>query len=242
MPEAESPVVESVLEMSFILTNQGLLVSPEHKQRFIDNCGQEATLEAPSLAIQLGSSPELTAPPQETQNLVMPRDRVTMELAPNRFAFKRAFPEEADLQRLSELLSLAFTYSPHATGRATFGYNIEVVYFHNSPSPSGQYLADKLLRENLQPALINNLTKNAQLIGPQGSSLQFVYACNNRRWTPRFEPRAHNRDPHARRVFLSLNCHYENQSLQLAEALIRDELMSVWNHAHMLISLVDSDD
>ena len=242
MSEAESPVVESVLEMSFILTNQGLLVSPEHKQRFIDNCGQEATLEAPSIAIQLGSSPELAAPPQETQNLVMPRDRVTMELAPNRFAFKRAFPEEADLQPLSELLSLAFTFSPHATGRATFGYNIEVVYFHNSPPPSGQYLADKLLRKNLRPELITNLTSNTDLIGPQGSSLQFVYASNNRRWTPRFEPRAHNRDPHARRVFLSLNCHHENQPLQLAAASIHDELVDLWNHARMLISLVDSDD
>ena len=242
MSEAESPVVESVLEMSFILTNQGLLVSPEHKQRFIDNCGQEATLEAPSIAIQLGSSPEFAAPPQEMQNLVMPRDRVTMELAPNRFAFKRAFPEVADLQRLSELLSLAFTFSPHATGRATFGYNIEVVYFHNSPAPSAQYLADKLLRKNLHPGLVEILNNNAHLIGPQGSSIQFVYACNNRRWMPRFEPRAPNRDPHSRRVFLSLNCHHENQPLQLAADLIHRELIDVWSHAHGLMSLIDNDD
>lgn len=229
--------IDTVLETSFVLVNQGLLVDTASRKRFTDAYGAEVSTE-PGIAVQVGGPSQVV---EDSPNLVLPRDRISLELAPNRFAAKRQYPTEADLPRLAEVLALALLLSPHVRGRATFGFNITISYFHGANSTSSRYLADRLLPSGLSRRIAGGLNLDSSPPDVSGASLRFSYHHSGRRWSPRFEPRTSDLDQSGAKVYLALNVHHQNDFLPLGKDPICEFLTDVWHHAHDLVKAVDTD-
>ncbi|MCY3895193.1 MAG: hypothetical protein OXG17_01855 [Chloroflexi bacterium] len=233
-----APKVDAVLEMSFVLVNQALMTAPGSRERFIKSCGSEVS-QQPGFVLQIGGA---AAAPQESPNLVLARDRMALELLPDRFVAKREFPGEADLERMADVLALAFTLSPHVVGRATFGYNLALTYFHGSDTTPGKYLAARLLRHGIGGSIFRQLSGDQDSLSVEGATIGFSYVYGDRKWNPKLEPRARDHDPAGQRIHLALNCHCENRVLSLGSEGIHRDLLDIWNHAHLLIEAIDTHD
>ena len=233
-----APKVDAVLEMSFVLVNQALLTAPGSREKFIQTCGSEVA-QQPGFVLQIGAAAAL---PQESPNLVLARDRMTLEFLPDRFVAKREFPGISDLERMADVLALAFAYSPQVVGRATFGYNLALTYFHGSDTTPAKYLAARLLRPGLGGSISHDLSGSHESLGVEGGAVGFGYLYEDRRWNPKFEPRARDHDPTGQRIHLALNCHCESRELSLGSEGIHRDLVDIWNHAHHLVEVIDSND
>ena len=233
-----APKVDAVLEISFVLANQALLTVPGNREKFIESCGSEVS-QQPGFVLQISGA---AARPQESPNLVLARDRMTLELLPDRFVAKREFPGLDDLKRMADVLALAFAHSPDVLGQATFGYNLSLTYFHGSDTTPGRYLAARLLHLGLGGSISHKLPGSHESLDVEGQVVGFSYLYEGRRWSPRFEPRARDHDPAGQRVHLALNCHYENCKLSLSSVEIYEALADVWSHAHQLVEVIDAND
>lgn len=233
-----APKVDAVLEISFVLVNQALLTVPGNRKKFIESCGSEV-FQQPGFVLQISGA---VAPRQESPNLVLARDRMTLELLPDRFVAKREFPGIDDLERMADVLALAFTHSPDVLGQATFGYNLVLTYFHGSDTTPGRYLAARLLRPGLGGSISHKLPGSHESFDVEGRAVGLSYLYEGRLWNPTFEPRARDHDPAGQRVHLALNCHNENCVLPLSSDKICEALVDVWNHAHQLVEVIDAND
>lgn len=224
--------VDAVLEASFVLANQGLLVDQDSRAKFIAGCGTEVMTQ-PGVSVQIIGSAQ---PVQEAANLVLAQDRITLECGSNRFVGKREFPLKDDLERLADVLAVAFQHSPHVRGRGMFGVNLILTYAHGSGLTSSEYLAGRLLQESV----VHQIAKLAPDTDVSGQSISLSYSDGPRRWIPKFEPRSPDRDPFGERVYLSINCHHEDAVIPLGKAPIWELLQTVWAHTHELVGAVNA--
>ena len=218
------PIVnQEVLKTNIVLVGIGLLNEPTQLNAFIESVATDVVVAGAGLSIDIPSNVAEAA-----RTLTLNRDRIALDLSPSRSIIGRDYPSFYGLDRLAEVVGHALAHTD-LEGRVprAFGYNIELVYSPNSEIPIPRYLADRLLTKN-------DLGKEGwELVG--GTS-KLVFEGDGARWTFAVEPRFN--DEAAKRIFLSLNLHRDEQRLP-NESEIKDSLGELWTQAHSFATRLD---
>ena len=156
------------------------------------------------------------------------RDRIILDISASRSTIRREYPEEKDIERLAEVAGLVIAQSTSEDQELrAFGYNLELVYDQKSGQTAAQYLADRLLSNNLPRR------NEWELVGGAG---KVTYKEGENQWQITIEPRLN--EPGTTKIFLNLNLHKDEHALP-SESDIRDSLKEAWRQAHKFAYLLD---
>ncbi len=215
--------VQDVLKANIVFVGLGLLNTPVELNEFSAAVATDVVTLGTGLVVGLPS-----VAPEPGRQLSLHRDRILLDLTPNRAVIEREYPASGDLDRLAEVVESALNHTDLA-GRlpAAFGYNVELIYNQTSGSPSLCYLGSKLFGKSELGA--NGWT----LAGGAGT---LVFDAAEGRWTVRVEPRFN--DSETTRTFLSLNLHKTEGRLPDSNE-IRQSFEDVWKQAHDFVGRLD---
>ena len=212
-------IIEDVLQANMVLVGVNLINTPAETAAFRQSVGTEVT------TVETGMGSEVV-----NRTHALNRDRIKVTESPDRSAIAREYPTESDLERLSQVASMAIT-STDLVGQElrAFGYNIELVYQPDPARLAIQYLSDRLFI----PQLLQD--GGWRLVGGTG---QLFFEKDGRIWQVRLEPRFN--DETTTRVFATLNLHQSEGDLIFPmESEIRDSLRLIWMEAHNLVIQLD---
>ena len=205
--------IQDVLKADIVFAGVGLLRNQQGLDAFTESVGTEIGADASNS--QLGV-------PVPGLRIALNRDRIVLDLAPERTVIARDYPSSHDLDRLAEVTALA-TENTGSEGGVLWavGFNITLVYDQDSGMTASTYIADRLLSEHAFKSGGWQLTAGAN---------RTVIDANGPRITQSVAPRFN--DASTTKIFASLNLHTEtNQmphhseifaSLQYAWKLIHD--------------------
>lgn len=166
--------------------------------------------------------------------LTYPRDRIAMNLSPQRSVIAREYPSienlEKDLNRLSEVAAGAISHTD-MRGRAiqSYGYNLQTVWSTASTRRIVDYLGERLW-------------PYGELAGegwqPIGGNSALVYADGARRWTVTVQVWP-NDDSQTNRLSLSVNLHYATPTASPSAHDVVDRLLQIWAESQQFMSRLD---
>ena len=215
--------VQDVLKANVVLVGLGLLNNPVEVKAFSDAVGTDVVTLGTGLVVGLPPTA-----PEPGRRLSLHRDRILLDITPNRTVVEREYPASNDLIRLTEVIELAVCHTELAERLPTaFGYNVELVYNQTSGVSSLCYLGRKLFGKSELG------TTDWVLAGGAGT---LVFDAPDARWTVRVEPRFN--DAETTRTFLTLNLHKAEQRLPSSEE-IRQSFEYVWRAAHDFVERLD---
>lgn len=213
--------VRDILKANLVLIGLHLLDKPEAVTAFRSHVDTDVQVSGAGLVLAPASSGM-----GATQTLSLNRDRISLDLAPDRSVITKEYPSteepqlHRDFSRLSEVASFAISNTSEEGGTLrAFGYNIEVVYEQDTDLSAFNYLAKRLFQSE-------STTKAGwQLIG---GAAKLSYEGDNKLWNLIVEPRFNDKETN--RIFLSLNLHKVQQSSPSQDE-IRDSLYEAWSQA-----------
>ena len=218
--------IEDVLKINLVLVGIRLLSQPGERAAFDKSVGTEVT-EVPGLGVMI-NIPTGTPKVESSPALTLNRDRITLELIPDRSTITREYPSEDSLNRLVEVASHAIEQSNlGAQHLRAFGFNIEAVYQLTSGETASQFIVNRVFVANLLHAA------GYQLIG---GSPRLYLRRDGQIWNVNVEPRFG--DPNSNRVFASLNLHRDENRIP-SRSVINDSLKKVWAEAHSIMKSLD---
>ncbi len=215
--------IDSVLEASFVLSNTALLGTDSEKEAFITAANTEVISE-PGIGILRGALS--AAPIQDTHRLTLNSDRIQIDLQQARTTIRLEYPSNIGaLDRLSAIVNIALRATKSLDGPAfTFGYNVNFMFEYGTDDPVLRYIAKRLI----SPTFIAD--KADGILGGKGT---VIYSLNGRTWQAQIEPRFG--DPNSERVYVALNCHFEECELPSNEVDVGSTFREVWQHAQEIV-------
>ena len=212
--------LEDVLKTNVVLVGIRLLSTLPERDAFRRVVETDVSEVAPS--IQLGISAGPTQLELGLSTLVLDRDRITLELTPDRSTISREYPSKEGLERMAEVVGHAIDLSnPGRQQLRAFGFNVEVIYVLGDEDTAYQYIAARLLA----PDLFRNYFL-------RGGAARFHLVREDQTWNLNIEPRFS--DPATNKVFVSLNLHFDSPTMP-SKSLIRESLQKVWAQAHSIM-------
>ena len=212
--------ITELLQANFVIVGIDLLQSDEELKSFADSIDTDIVVEK---LVGLHS----TAP--NGRRLAINRDRIFLELFPDRFTIRQEYPtSDSAFGTLSRLAGLAIEKSGavDSTLVRTHGYNIELLY---DPGPvlASPYIASRIF---------GDFERNPgwKTIGGQ-ASIKFRDG-DDTIWSVAIEPRF--KQDNAENVFFSLNLQREQQHIPNAQEIQRS-LERTLNEATVFIDAVD---
>ena len=222
-----SIVFDDVLKIDMVLVGIRLLSTSEERDAF-DKAVDTEVLESamPSLKLDIGAGG--VQPNASNQfnlastTLLLSRDRITLELTPDRSNITREYPNREDLDRLANVIDHAIGSSKFQSKQLrAYGFNIDATYTLPSEQTASQFIANRLFASN--PFQGYHL---------KGGMARFHLIRNDQTWNIRVEPRLG--DPAASKVFVSLNLHIEEMSLP-SKPFIKKSLNDMWDQVHSVM-------
>ncbi len=212
-----------VIKANLVLVGMRLLSAQQELDAFRLATGVDVQVSGAGLATNAQSG--LTEP---VLGLTLNRDRIFLELSPDRSTINRDYPLQEDLPRLAEVAWQAIknTNVERQQVRA-YGFNIELVFNQDSGTPAFDYLSTRIF--DVGPLGYESW----QFVGGSG---KLIFDDNGRRWTIRLEPRF-NQEAETR-VFLDANLHVSKRSLP-DESAIGASLKEIWDKIHMFTQRLD---
>ena len=151
------------------------------------------------------------------------RERVTVDVLPNRLAVAKEYPSRADLSRLAEVVRTVVDCSSLPTDRSVpHGYNIEMLYRCDGQTAAA-FISEHLL-------MSMRVAKDGWT--PIGNNGRVVYQHGERQWTFSVEPRFN--DPQTPIVYVAANLHIDSQPPPTTGPLSK-ELDTVWEEAQEFV-------
>ncbi len=219
--------VRDVLKTSVVLVGARLLDTPDARAKFDAEVGAEVSesgIGIPGIPIDILSGPSGVG---LAQKLALERDRITLELTPDRTVINRDYPSNGDLAQLAEIIALAIKSSndAYSIDLRAIGFNAEVVYEQTSGSTAFRFLAERVFA----PSLFQNAGYELR-----GGAARLRLTKDTNIWNISIEPRFNN--PESDNIFASFNLHINTTQLPDMEQ-IKASLEEVWSQAH---SIMDS--
>ncbi len=214
------------IEASFVLVGRALLSAPENVAAFKQSIQSDVVNE---VALTIPAAPANQSP-LETQRLVLPRERISLNLTKTSSAVTKEYPQGPDdLHQLAGVIHAAISYTdPAIEPQGNFGFNA-VLLVSPSTEPAFRYLARRIIRPTLFDATDSEITgasANMSGISPKWPA-----------WNLRVEPRFN--DQEAPKLFVALNHDFADTDVPSVESDILDHLTGVVDHARELIKAID---
>ncbi len=211
--------IQDVLKADVVFVGVGLLRTQQGLDAFTEFVGTEIVVDAPNS--QLGAlAPSL--------RVVLNRDRIVLDLAPERTVITRDYPSSDDLDRLAEVSSLALENTgPEAGVLQAVGFNIALVYDQDTHQTAVRYLSERLFNKQLSSEI------GLPIHGAEG---RLTFATGKHQIAMTFQTRFS--DPTTAKVFMNLNLHRETQILPTQQE-IKDSLLEVLNNAKDFVRQID---
>ena len=181
-----------------------MLASPEERDRFKRVVGSEV-MESPAASIAIGIAPSGVSnlPPLLNERLVLNRDRIILDVIPDRSTIARKYPNEDDIDRLVEVINNAFEQSDVGSQKLrAYGVNIDAVYELPTEESASRFIARRIFF----PGLLQKT--GYQLVG---GSAKLHFLKDGQTWNVSIEPRFGK--PEDNKLFVSLNLHKEGTEM-----------------------------
>ena len=216
--------ISHVLKTNVVVLGIDPLASDEARAAFVQAAKTEVVPQLVAFAAQSG------CPPIQGQVLQLAQDRITVESSQLRFVVERDYPEKEGLDRIAELAGMAFSHPDlSGTSKASFGFNIELVFDQDSGDTALEYLARRIFSN--YPNI-----PGWQLAGGSGN---MVFVEGDHRWNVKIEPRLN--DANTSKVFCSINLHMGERPIPDRKELL-NYLALTWDHAMQFVETIDADD
>lgn len=218
--------IEDVLKFSVVLAGIRLLQAEEEVESFRRIIGSDVIEEGP------GASAFLTIPgvpgsprPLLPQKLHLPKERVQLELQPDRSAIHKDYPTAEDIGRFSEIVRYTIERSNReGQDLKAFGFNLEAVYTLSE----GKTAFDFLSTRAYHPGLLEGT--GFTLIG---GTPKLVMVKDDNLWSLTLDARFG--DLQSDRVYANWNLHFDDTSLPSPHR-VREELRRVWRETHLFVT------
>lgn len=156
---------------------------------------------------------------EATQQFLIPRDRIRVDVNPAGSAITREYPDEDDLGHLAEIARQVIEISGKAQSPQAFGYNIEVVYDNDGNVPAGEYLSRRFFEHTIpRPNGWSQFSGWLTLGFREGETV----------WNVTLEPRF--RDANTTKVYLGINWHHGEQRYPDVQEIV-ESLHKIWDEA-----------
>ena len=153
------------------------------------------------------------------------RERVLMEILPNRLAVSKEYPQRTDVNRVVEVAMAGIDCSALRTqDRVPRGYNVEILFRLDEGELAATFISERLLKSH-------QLAKDGW--EPVGQYGRVVYQQDERRWTFSVEPR--NQESSTPILYVATNLHVDHQPIPDGNTFI-EELSSVWIETQEFVS------
>ena len=213
--------IEDVIEINLVLVGIQLLASAEERARFRKVVGREVVERpAANIAIEIAPSGVSSSPPLPNERLLLNRDRIIVDVIPDRSTIARKYPNEDDIDRLVEVINHAIEQSDVGSQKLrAYGINLDAVYELPTEENASQFIAKRIFFPDL-------LQKTgSQLVG---GSAKLHFLKDGQTWNVAIEPRFGKLE--ANKVFVSLNLHKEGTEMP-SQSLIGASFREVWKQA-----------
>ncbi len=214
------------MKTNVVLVGARLLDTPDARAKFDAKVGAEVSesgIGIPGIPIDILSGPSGVG---LAQKLALERDRITLELTPDRTVINRDYPSKGDLAQLAEIVALAIKSSnAYSVDLCAIGFNAEVVYEQSSGSTAFRFLAERVFA----PSLFQNAGYELR-----GGAAKLHLTKGTNTWNISIEPRFNK--PESTNIFASFNLHINTTQLPDIEQT-KASLEEVWVQAY---SIMDS--
>ena len=218
--------LEDVLNISLVILDVQLLNKSEAKNEFAKQVGTEVT-DTPTAGVTgmitinltpaAGETPTPPSPPP-FQKMRLNRDRIQLDLLPDRTSILKEYPKREEIDRFAEVVGIALDQTDFSSQRPqAYGVNLDAVYRLTTGETASQFIVSQLYTPNLFQE------KGYQVLG--GTS-ELSLRREERSWNIRFQPRFG--DPEADKLFVGLNLHNDD-GLVPTQAIIAKLLTEVWD-------------
>ena len=214
--------VRDVLKINIVFVGISLLNDPTEVRAFSEAIGADVALAETGLV--LGFPP---GPPMTGRKLALQRDRINIDLVPDRTVIEREFPADDDLERLAKIAGQAWEHTRSKGTPRAFGYNLELVYDQTSGHAASDYIGQRLFGEG-------NFAPEGWTL--QGGAGRMFFDSEFGRWTIAVEPRF--QDESATRVFLNLNLHKAEQRVPGQDEMLQS-FKRIWEEASNFVHRLD---
>lgn len=222
--------IGDVLKTNLVLIGVRLLNTPDARAKFDDGVGTDVSETGVGITLNISVAPLPVGPTQLElgQTLTLNRDRITLELTPDRTTINRDYPSKDDLARLAEVAALAIKSSDtHNLGLRAVGFNIDVVYEQTTGLTALSFLVGRVFVPKLFQSAGYQL---------QGGAARLHLLRGEQVWNINIEPRFNN--PESTKVYASFNLHRDTKSLPQPDH-IKASLEEVWDQAYSIVKSLD---
>ena len=189
-------LVPDVLNASIVFLGMELMNTPEASRNL------ENAVNGDVLGMDVGIAVTAGGAPEPSRRIVLPRDRIAIEIASARSSVVAEYPQP-DFIRMAGIVACALENTEIEEQQATFGYNMTLVL-----SPELEGTAVKHIGDHLFSATSFG-REDWQRVGGLGT---LYFLDGHRRWTFSIEPRPRD-DAQSKRFFMSINLHQSNVNL-----------------------------
>lgn len=212
--------LEDVLAVNLTLVGVRLLDSPESKVAFerIVNTSVVDDVATTGLALRIPGQQDIELAPAKFR---MPKERVTLDLAPGRSIVAREYPQEEDLDKFAGIIRNAFDKSDTDRQQLqAYGFNIEAVYNLDQGKTALEFLATQIFAKDIFPEGEYTVI---------GGAPQIQVLHKGGLWNINIQPRMGKSD--SDKIFIALNKHCTQSKLP-SPFEIRNSLADIWTQAH----------
>ena len=211
--------IQDVLKADIVFAGVGLLRNQQGLDAFTESVGTEIGADASNS--QLGV-------PVPGLRITLNRDRIVLDLAPERTVITRDYPLSHDLDRLAEVTALALDNSgPEGGVLQAVGFNIALVYDQDTHQTAVQYLSERLFNKRLS---------NEIGLPIQVAEGRLTFNSGEHQIAVTLQPRFGYAT--TTKVFMSLNLHRETQILPTQQE-IKESLREALNNAEEFARRID---
>jgi hypothetical protein len=213
---------QEIVKVDLVLVGVRLLSEPQQVSAFTALTGRDVVSSGTDLvSMEQGVLDPVT-------RLELPKDRIVLGLGSQRSTIERTYPDEDDLPRFADIVTLAARCSNFNSALvAVHGYNLAMVYRQDSGMNTLRYLGKHMFGE---------AAFAAEGWNPVGGTGKLLYESPDGRWEFFVEPRLQKQDTD--KVFLQLNLHRGQATIPSREEII-DSLNFMWKQAQDLAHRID---
>ncbi len=203
--------IQDVLKADIVFAGVGLLRNQQGLDAFTASVGTEIVVDAPN---------PLPGVPAPGLRVALNRDRIVLDLAPERSVIARDYPSSKDLDRLAEVTALALENTGSEGGMLqAVGFNIALVYDQDTHETAVRYLSERLFNKRLTTKI------GLPTFGAEG---RLTFISDEHLIGVTLQPRFS--DATTTKVFMNLNLHCATQILPTQQE-IEDSLRKALNNA-----------
>lgn len=218
-----------VLKANVVLVGVRLLGTPEQTTEFrmaLDTECKESN-PIPGLALSI-STPGLPSNLDLVpKTLTIGRDRITLQLIPDRTIVEMEYPRCDTLERLNYVTSLAYAHSAVSIQNLrAVGFNLEAVYQLSNGETAGEFMSNRIFSQGLVGESGFKL---------RGGSTKLHLVRGRKQWVINIEPRLG--DNLGSKIFVNMNLHFSNEAgpVMPSQEFIGESLSELWNQAQTMM-------